>query len=253
MGRDTKWDAELYEARHGFVWQLGSDVLKLLNPQRDERILDLGCGTGQLTQKIAESGAKVIGLDSSADMVGQARQNYPNIQFVLQDATKLNFREEFDAVFSNAVLHWIKDPVPAIRGINQALRPGGRMVVEFGGQGNIGDIEQAVRAVLASHTEKIPDSPWFYPSIGEYAPLLEANGFEVVSAELFDRPTPLEGEDGMKNWLQQFATTYLSSIENPKPAQLIPEIVDRLRSSAYRDGQWFADYRRLRVIAIKSA
>jgi len=193
-----KWDAELYEARHSFVWRLGEGVVEFLNPQPGERILDLGCGTGQLTQKIADSGANVLGLDASPDMIGQARQNYPRLQFVLANAAALQFENEFDAVFSNAALHWMLDRAGVVAGVARALKKGGRFVAECGGNGNVRELEGAIETVAAKyHTGPIPEKRTYYPAVGEYAALLEAHGLEVTFAQLFDRPTPLEGEDGM--------------------------------------------------------
>ena len=118
------WDAKLYDAKHDFVWKYGSDVVSLLDPKAGERILDLGCGTGHLTAQIAESGALVTGVDRSAEMVAAARSAYPNLKFEVADARNLNFREEFDAVFSNATLHWIHEPERVLQGVWKALRPG---------------------------------------------------------------------------------------------------------------------------------
>jgi trans-aconitate methyltransferase len=246
-----KWDTELYEARHAFVWRFGQGVFELLDAKAGERILDLGCGTGQLTEKIAACGAQVLGLDSSPDMVGQARQNYPNLQFALKDATALDFDGEFDAVFSNAVLHWVRDASGAARGIARALKPGGRFVAEFGGYGNVEQIESAVRQVVGRYLPQAPESRWYFPSIAEYAGVLDGNGLEVRLAELFDRLTPLEGEDGMENWIRQFAWSYFEPLTAGDRERALKEATEGLRPGLYRDGQWFADYRRLRVVAMK--
>ncbi len=252
MSTKTSWDTELYEAKHNFVWKLGSDVVALLNPQPGEKILDLGCGTGQLTQKIAESGASVVGLDSSPEMIGQARQNFPGIQFVLGNGAKLSYREEFDAVFSNAALHWMTDPEPVVLGMVVALRSGGRLVAEFGGKGNIAQIMAAIQAVLPEyHGSRMPASRTYFPSITEYGSLLEKHGLELQFGQLFDRPTPLEGPNGMENWIKQFKWYYFEGLSrNDRQAALI-KVVEALRPKLWRDGQWFADYRRLRIIAVK--
>src|SRR5690242_11899204 len=132
-----RWDSALYDDRHSFVWKGGAELIDLLNPTSGQRILDLGCGTGHLTAQIAKRGARVTGLDSSPSMIAQARQNYPRLKFVLSDARSLEFREEFEAVFSNAVLHWILDAEAVVAGVARALTPGGRFVLEFGGKKNI--------------------------------------------------------------------------------------------------------------------
>jgi trans-aconitate methyltransferase len=135
MPRQTAWDTELYEAKHNFVWKFGEGVVDLLDPKPGERILDVGCGTGHLTQTIADRGAAVVGFDCSPEMIGQARQNFPRLQFVLGDAAEMEFRSEFDAVFSNAALHWMKNASQVAKGMADALKPGGRLAVEFGARG----------------------------------------------------------------------------------------------------------------------
>jgi trans-aconitate methyltransferase len=246
------WDAELYEAKHSFVWELAQGVLDLLKAQPGERILDVGCGPGQLTKKIADTGATVLGVDSSPEMIGQARQNYPALKFGLQDVTRMTFDAEFDAVFSNATLHWVEDASGAACSIARALKPGGRFVAEFGGFGNIFTIESAVRRVVARHTGELPASKLYFPTVGVYAVLLEAQGFEVSFAQLFDRPTPLEGENGMENWIRQFKWFHFEALEPRIQAIALNEAVEELRPTLYRDGRWYADYRRLRVVATKN-
>jgi trans-aconitate methyltransferase len=250
MKAKQNWNPELYEARHSFVWQLGQGLLELLQPAKNERILDLGCGTGQLTHKIAESGAQVTGIDSSPDMIGQARQNYPAIKFVLGDAAAMEFAAEFDAIFSNAALHWMLNPAAVANAMFRALKPGGRLVAEMGGKGNIGHIEEALDTVL-SRWGQAPPSKNYFPSVGQYSALLEGAGFEVRMAQLFDRPTPLEGEQGMTNWLLQFRGYSFEDLNSGDREKALTEVVEYLRSSLYRDNQWFADYRRLRIVAAK--
>jgi len=243
----VSWDAELYEARHNFVWRLGEGVVELLAPRAGERILDLGCGPGQLTKKIAESGAEVVGLDASPEMIGQARQNYPELRFVLQDAASMQFENEFDAVFSNAALHWMLDPAAVVSAVARALRPDGRFVLEMGGKGNIRTIVETLQRVVAKYRNGPLPSRQYYPSIGEYTGILEAHGLEVRMAQLFDRPTPLEGEAGMENWLKQFKLYYFENL----PASALSEVVSALRPKLHTEQAWVADYRRLRVEAVK--
>jgi trans-aconitate 2-methyltransferase len=252
MAKRPSWDAELYEAQHGFVWKYGESLIELLDPKPGERILDLGCGTGQLTQKIAERGADVLGLDASPEMIGQARQNFPSLRFVLQDATAMSFAEEFDAVFSNAALHWIPDATAVAQGIFRALRMGGRMVAELGGKGNIRQIESAIETVLRRYLgDSLPLRRTFFPSVSEYAGLLEECGLEVRSAALFDRFTPLEGDNGMEQWLRQFASYYFEAFPREQAAHARLEVAEKLRSSLFEKGRWHADYRRLRIYAVK--
>jgi trans-aconitate methyltransferase len=246
----NSWDAEQYEGKHSFVWRLGAGVVELLAPQPSERILDLGCGTGQLTAEIAKKCAHAVGLDNSTNMIGQARQNYPGLTFVLGDAVSFHFEEPFDAVFSNAVLHWVKNADTAADSIARALRRGGRFVAEFGGHGNTRSILDALRAVLG--TEADARCPWYYPSIGEYASVLERHGLEVRQAELFDRFTPLEGETGMEDWLRMFCGSFFKGMSADEVTAKVRELVGLLRPERYSDGVWSVDYRRLRVLAVKT-
>lgn len=249
MGTGCAWDAERYEGKHSYVWQFGAGLVDVLASREGERILDVGCGTGQLTAEIAARGAQVVGLDSSTNMLGQARQNYPGQKFVLADAANFRFPEPFDAVFSNAALHWVKNAEGAVESIALALRPAGRFVAEFGGKGNIASIMSALRAVFGAEAEQ--RCPWIYPSIGEYAPLLERHRLEVREARLFDRPTQVEEEDGMENWLRMFCGRYFEGLSAESTQEKIRELVDILRPDRYRDGVWTLDYRRLRVAAVK--
>ncbi len=255
MAQDS-WNTALYEQQHAFVWQYGESLLELLAPKAGERILDLGCGTGQLTDKIAQSGAFVQGIDSSLSMISTAKVNYPHINFAAADARDFQVEEPLDAVFSNAVLHWIRSPEAAIDCVEKALKPGGRFVAEFGGKGNVGAIVRALLSVLSEIGCQEPESlnPWYFPSIGEYAGLLEKQGFEVGYAVLFDRPTLLfGGSAGMANWIKMFGSGFLSGLSDDVQRQVIRIVEERLRSALDRDGNWSADYRRIRIVAVKKS
>lgn len=248
------WDAKLYDAKHDFVWKYGSDVVSLLDPRAGERILDLGCGTGHLTAQIAESGAHVTGVDRSGEMVAAARLAYPNLKFEISDARKLPFRDEFDAVFSNATLHWIHEPELVLQGIWRALRSGGRFVAELGGKGNIRAMQDAFDVALEDLGVAKPGevNPWYYPSVSEYSTLAEKNGFEVRLITLFDRPTGLaDGAAGMRNWIIMFGADYLAKAGETKREEFLRRVEEILRPKLFRDGQWWADYRRLRLVAYK--
>lgn len=248
----SNWDAELYEAKHSFVWKFGQDLIALLDPKPGQRVLDLGCGPGQLTRQIADHGAEVVGVDVSPEMIGQARQNYPELQFLLADAAKLEHAGEFDAVFSNAALHWMLDASSVARNISRALRPEGRLVAEMGGRGNIARIEHAIADVLSANGFSFENARrTFFPSIAEYSTLLEHEGLEVTSAVLFNRPTQLDGADGMKNWLKQFAWYYFENMPPASQETALAAVVDRLKPDLYVYGVWEADYRRLRIIGTK--
>ncbi|MES1022039.1 class I SAM-dependent methyltransferase [Gloeocapsa sp. BRSZ] len=250
----NQWDAKLYDRNHAFVSELATDLIELLAPQKGYRILDLGCGTGYLADKIASQGVEVVGIDYAATMIEQARSNYPHLHFVVVDARELQYKEEFDAVFSNAVLHWITEPEKVILGIQQALKPGGRFVAEFGGKGNVKAITTALYQSLENAGYPIDKklNPWYFPSIAEYGSLLEKHNLQFTFATLFDRLTRLEeGEKGMKNWLRMFANSFLDVFSSEQQATIISDVENQLRPVLYHDGAWFADYRRIRIIAVK--
>jgi len=247
-----KWDSELYNQKHAFVFKYGEDLLALLDARPGERILDVGCGTGQLTAQIAAAGARVTGLDSSPEMIAAARRAYPEINFVTADAADFSFDDPFDAVFSNAALHWVERAEEAVVCMSRALKPGGRLVVEFGGKGNVANItsalEQAVREVRRIEVK----ASNYFPSIGQYAPLLEKHGIEVASAALFDRPTKLEGgEEGLENWIRMFRGPRLEALTEDERREAIERAKLRLRGTQFKDGDWYADYRRLRITGYK--
>jgi trans-aconitate 2-methyltransferase len=255
MVPETKaWNSELYQSSHAYVWQFGRDLLAMLAPQQHERILDVGCGTGQLTSEIAKSGAEVIGVDKSHEMIAAARTNYPELRFEVADVARTKYDSEFDAVFSNAALHWVRNQPGAIAAIARALKPGGRFVFEMGGRGNIRQVWRATVQALAEMGVLNPEnlSPWFYPSVGQYAPMLEDRGLAVTFAVLFDRPTPLEGgEHGLRDWLKMFGM-FASDVVQPRQRdELISRIETLARPSLFCDGVWTVDYKRLRMIAVK--
>ena len=249
----NQWNADLYDRKHSFVAEYGAALLDLLDPKPGEQILDLGCGTGSLTQQIADRGAEVFGIDSAPSMIAQAQQNYPHLSFQVADATDLPFNEQFDAIFSNAVLHWVKPPEAAIANMWQALKPGGRLVVEFGGKGNVNAIATALEQSLREMGHPNPEilNPWYFPSIGEYTNRLEEQGFEVQFAALFDRPTPLADTDGMQNWIKMFAQSFLQAVPAEQQTAFLSQIAERIRPQLYQNGIWVADYRRIRAIALK--
>ena len=251
MSEEAKWDAGLYDDKHSFVWKLAAGVLELLNAQSGERILDLGCGTGHLTARIAETGALVVGVDRSPDMIRQAKEKYPSLKFEVMDAREIALDGKFDAVFSNATLHWIKEPERVIAGIGKLFRPGGRFVAEFGGKGNTAELLKAVQHAWRKLGIAGPaPHPWYYPSLAEYASLLEQHGFEVTHATLFDRPTPLDdGARGLHNWLEMFGSAFVEGLPTATREQLLAEIERELRPTLFHDDHWVMDYRRLRVAA----
>lgn len=245
------WNAQSYDQTHGFVAQLGAGVVELLNPQAHETILDLGCGTGHLSAQIAQSSSHVVGLDPSPEMRQAARIHYPDMDFRAGDARNFAFPERFDAVFTNAVLHWIPDPQAVANNVFAHLKSGGRFVGEFGGHGNVAQLHGALDEAARARGLKPFDPNKYFPTIGHWASVLENVGFEVRTALLFDRPTPLEGPDGAYNWLQQFGAYYLDDLSAADRAAVARDAQERVRPTLLRDGQWFADYRRLRFVAVK--
>jgi SAM-dependent methyltransferase len=250
----AKWDAGLYDAKHAFVWEKARDLLEWLAPCEGERILDLGCGTGQLSSEIAASGAKVVGVDRSVEMVAEASKKFPTLPFEVCDARCLPFTGEFDAVFSNAALHWIPQAEPVVEGVGRALKPGGRFVAEFGGKGNVQNVVTALEKALAELGIPAEDTnPWYYPSVAEYSALLEKHGLEVRRAILFDRPTRLEdGERGFAVWLEMFCKSFLERVPQAKRSDYLRSVEDAARPTLWKSAHWELDYRRLRLAAWKS-
>lgn len=249
-----KWNAELYDDKHSFVFEYGENVLELLDIKRREQILDLGCGTGQLTERIQGRGAVATGIDASPDMIKAAQEKYPDVHFEVADGTNFHFDKQFDAVFSNATLHWILNPDAAIKCVFDALKPGGRFVAEMGGKGNVQKMISATQKALRQHGyDALADKTiWYFPSLGEYTTRLEAQGFRVTFAAHFDRKTPLQdGDMGVTKWITMFGNQFMEGIPKEEKIQILSEITDILEPDYNEDGQWYADYKRLRFIAIK--
>lgn len=249
----TQWNAKLYDSNHSFVSKYGQDLIELLNPQPQEHILDLGCGTGDLAHTLQELGATVQGVDNSATMIELAKEKYPTISFDVMDAYQLDVDHTFDAVFSNAVLHWLKEPERVIQQIHTVLKSGGRLVAEFGGAGNVQQITDALIHQMKEAGLSFTDEqfPWYFPSIGEYATLLEKAGFEVGFAAHFSRPTQLDGEAGLRNWLEMFSSQLFTAEQQKIKEAIFDKTIHQLASILYKDDTWFADYKRLRIVAIK--
>jgi trans-aconitate methyltransferase len=244
-----RWDSTLYDDRHSFVWKNSADLIDLLDPQPGERILDLGCGTGHLTAAIAARGVEVTGFDSSPSMVAQARQNFPKLRFHLADARSFRFEEPFDAIFSNAALHWVREAGLVVESMAQALKPGGRLVLEMGVKGNVALIRAAAEEVLTD-AGFAADHTWYFPSLAEYSALLEDHGFETELAWTFPRWNRLEHpERGLREWLEMFAGAYFADVPESRREALLRAIELQLRPKLFCDGAWWADYRRLRIKA----
>lgn len=254
MTHGGTWDPAAYDDVQSFVADYGTDLLALLDPSAGERVLDLGCGTGTLAARLVDAGARPVGADRSAPMLARARREHRGIDLVRADARALPFAGAFDAVLSNAVLHWIpeRDQDAALAAVHGALVPGGRFVAEFGGTGNVATVVDAVRAEAAERGYET-DHRWYFPGVGEYAPRLASAGFEVRYARLFDRPTELEdGEAGLASWLRMFGDDLLAPVPEAERAAVIAGVEDRLREELFRNDRWVADYRRLRVVAVRT-
>jgi len=242
------WNPEQYAKHARFVSDLGMPVVELLSPQPGERILDLGCGDGALTIKLAELGCQLVGVDSSEKMVLATKAL--GLDAYTVNGHSLKFTDEFDAVFSNAALHWMKKPKAVISGVWRALKPGGRFVAEFGGYGNVETIVNAIESALLTRRGTIVVGPWYFPQPQEYTALLEAKGFEVEKIELIPRPTPLPGN--ISGWLETFAQSYTAALPVGERPRFIAEVVESLRPKLCdTNGNWTADYVRLRFVATK--
>lgn len=232
---------------------MGKGVVSLLDPKPGEVILDLGCGTGDLTHDIALYGAVVVGMDLSEAMIQQARNKYPHLEFLVANGEDFPVDKPFDAVFSNAALHWMKHPSSVIACVWNALTPGGRFVAEFGGKGNvetvIGALECALDELGIASQDK---NPWYFPSIGEYTTRLEKQGFQTIFAKHFDRPTAMpDGDRGLEHWLNGFAESYLQGLDQPTRTRVIQRTKELCRSKLYNNGEWCLDYKRLCIAAVK--
>ncbi|HEY1075170.1 MAG TPA: methyltransferase domain-containing protein [Fontimonas sp.] len=245
------WRADRYGQHASFVPALGASLLTWLQPQRGERVLDLGCGDGVLTQALVDAGAEVLGVDASPALVDAARRRGIDARIV--DGQALRFDAEFDAVFSNAALHWMKrDPAAVIGGVCRALKAGGRFVAEMGGEGNVDAIRAALHEVLAAKGfDPVAVDPWYFPSVEEYEQRLRHVGFTVQRIETYPRPTPLPTD--VRGWLETFAQPFLAAVPAAQRDAVLDEVSERLRPQL-RDasGLWTADYVRLRFIAYKN-
>ena len=244
-----RWDPQRYDNNARFVSDLGEPVLKLLSPRPGERVLDLGCGDGVLTEKLVEAGCLTVGVDGSPELVAAARSR--GLDARVENAESLPFSNEFDAVFSNAVLHWVKNQDAVLSGVYRALKPVGRFVGELGGFENVKSIRSALHESLASlGADSASLDPWFFPTTVQYEELLTRNGFVVELLDLLPRPTLLPGDIG--GWLETFAHPFLAVLAPKDRRVVINEVREALRPTLYDQARgWVADYIRLRFAARK--
>ena len=250
--KDT-WNPDLYKNNHSFVYDYGKDLLALLDPKDGEVILDLGCGTGELTFEISKKTRFITGIDASEKMLSKAKKSYPDIEFLNIDALSMDYRNKFDKVFSNAVFHWIFEQEKFLKNIYNSLKPGGKLIFEMGGKDNTAVIMLNLKKALIKRgfNKNAEKQVMFFPSVGEYSALLEKTGFTVRYALYFDRDTKLEGKDGLKNFIDMFYNPYFQGINNDVKNEIIEETKTNAKSVLFRDGVWFVDYKRLRIIAEK--
>ena len=246
-----EWNSSLYDNKHDFVAEYGRGLLEFIPKNNEQTILDLGCGTGTLTAQLADLCSKVVGVDSSQNMIDKAKKQFENIEFSICDALTLPFDEEFDVVFSNAVFHWINDHNALLKNIHKALKPQGLLVCEFGANGNIATIENAFIKVC----ERLGYSykPKFnFPTVDIFGGMLEKNGFIIDRIYDFDRPTVFkDGEQGLSNFLKQFFASELREIPEHIQSLIIDEVAAITRETLWNGEAWVADYRRLRAVAHK--
>jgi len=242
----NRWISETYRENAAYVSALGAAVVALLDPRPGERILDVGCGEGSLTEKIMAAGAAVVGIDASPEMIAGAAARGLDARLI--NAEQLPFEQEFDAVFSNAALHWVRDHDAMLAGVHRALKPGGRFVAEFGGHGNIAAIQIAIRAVLSRRGWET-NIRRYYATEAEYTARLVRHGFSVTQIALIPRPTPLP--TGIRGWLETFERATIDTIPEGERRSFVQEVEELLRPEICdSNGQWTAHYIRLRFKAM---
>lgn len=249
---NIKWDAEQYKNSFSFVPSYGEDVLNLLTVKPGSRVIDLGCGTGSLTQKISDRGYVVTGIDASPDMLCVARTQHPDICFLDGDAVDFHLETKADAVFSNAVMHWIDAgrQEAVLSNIASNLRTGGEFVFEFGGYGCAETVHSTLEEIFAERGRKYLRM-FYFPTIGEYAPLVERSGMRIEIAMLFDRPTPQKDGNTVSDWIRMFDKKPFEGIAAEEADEIINEAEERLRGQLFVDGTWYIDYVRIRMRARK--
>lgn len=247
---NINWNAKLYKESFSFVPSYGEDVLKLLTVEPGSYVIDLGCGNGTLTEKLHSLGYKVTGIDASDAMLESAKRDHPDLCLKKGDACLFRLKEPADAIFSNAVFHWIDagKQQKMLLNIAKNLRPDGELVFEFGGYGCAEAVHSTLEQIFKEHGRKYLRM-FYFPTIGQYAPLVENAGMRVEYAVLFDRPTPQKRT--LKDWIRMFDTKPFEGISEAETDNILTEAEDRLRDRLMTDGVWYVDYVRIRMRARK--
>lgn len=246
------WNAQDYSSSFSFVPQYGAQVTQLIEGPKSQFVVDLGCGTGTLTQKLAQEGYRVLGVDDSEAMLALARANYPELAFRRGNAVDFSLEEPADVIFSNAVFHWIgaEQQDEMLANVFAQLKPGGQLVCEFGGKGCAEWVHSTLERCFTERGLHYP-RVFYFPTIGEYAPKLERAGFRVEYATLFDRPTPQKSENGLREWIEMFVKAPFAGVDAQTKESILTEAEQQLRPVLYRDGKWVIDYVRIRLRAVR--
>ncbi len=247
---NIKWNPSEYKKGFSFVHEYGEDVLKLFSLPKGSFVCDLGCGRGELTSKLRAEGYEAVGLDASEDMIKAARAAFPDIEFISGNGLDFTLPEKADGIFSNAVFHWIDGNLQdrLLENISSNLRTGGELVCEFGGRGCAEKVHSALRKIFEEKGLSYAYE-FYFPTIGEYAPLLEKNGLRVVYASLFDRPTPQK--QGLRGWIEMFDKKPFEGIDTETKEVIIKEAEEILKPELFSEGVWIVDYVRIRLKAVK--
>ncbi|MFD2305049.1 methyltransferase domain-containing protein [Enterococcus termitis] len=246
-----EWDAQTYNTTHDFIFKYGEGLLQLL-PKAPKKVLDIGSGTGELTKQIAQLGHNVTGIDQSRTMIEQAKQSFPELTFIQGDIlAPVKEKGTYEVVFSNAVFHWISDQDRLLQHIHQLLIAGGELICEFGAVGNVQKIREAFREELASY-DIVLEEPFCFTSAEDYRSLLEKNKFKIVEILEYERPTPLkEGTAGLRQWMEQFYPSELGQLTKEQKENVLNNLDNKLKPLLWNEDHWEADYRRLRIHAVK--
>lgn len=246
----NNWDSDNYTDNFQFVHKYGEELINFLTVPEGSFVVDLGCGNGVLTQALSEKGFRTLGIDASETMLEKAKNLHPELHFKLDDACEFRLDEKADAVFSNAVFHWIDNHDSLIENISANLKPGGELVLGFGGKGCADTVHKALETAFSDNGLKYVNC-FNFRSIGEFAPILERHGFRVEYAVLFDRPTEQRGENGLENWINMFITSAFEGIDINIKEKVIAQTAELCRPKLYIKGNWYIDYVRIRIKAVK--